>query len=279
MSTPKAKDNKENTIIIPIDFSEQSLYAISQSYNLAKYTKSKIVLLHVYEKQGEERYEEMTKLTKKSSEESGCPVDFMNVKGNIYKETIRISEELDPTIIVVGIESHMKMGDILGSSASKLIRECPCPVISIRGREHRDGCESILLPLDLTKESRQKVDQAIAFAKYFGAAIRVLGVFSSKDEKYENQLHAYAHQVKAYVKSKGITCTNKTIASEDIPETVVEYANKIEADLIMIMNKVDLSVKEVFTGTIAQRLIDISNIPVLTVRPTYRPSINNLQVY
>ncbi|MFL5754347.1 MAG: universal stress protein [Bacteroidia bacterium] len=273
------QETPKNTILIPIDFTEQSLLAIKQSYNLAKYTKSKILLLHVYEKQGEERFEEVTKLTKQTLEESGVPTEFMNVKGNIYKECVRVAEEINATMIIVGLESHMTSGDIIGHSASKFIRESPCPVISIRGKDHRDGCENILLPLDLTKETRQKVDKAIEFAKYFGAAIRILGVFSSKDEKYENQLHAYAHQVKQYVKNKGIACTNKTLPSENIAETVVEYANKIEADLIMIMTKAELSMKEMFVGTTAQKIIDISNVPVLSIRPIKRESINNMSVY
>lgn len=266
---------KHSLILIPIDFTEQSLLAIKQSYNLAKYTHSKILLLHVYESQGNERFEEISKLAKKTQEESGVETDFMNVKGNIYKETVRVAEELNATMIIVGLESHMSTKDVIGASASKFIRESPCPVISIRGKDHRDGCENILLPLDLTKESRQKVDKAIEFAKYFGAAIRILGVFGAADEKYENQLHAYAHQVKQYIKSKGIACTNKTIASENIAETVVEYGNKIEADLIMIMTKTDLNMKEFFVGTTAQRVIDISNIPVLSIRPIHRASINN----
>jgi nucleotide-binding universal stress UspA family protein len=266
---------KHSLILIPIDFTEQSLLAIKQSYNLAKYTHSKILLLHVYESQGQERFEEISKLSKVTQEESGVETDFMNAKGNIYKEVVRVAEELEATMIIVGLESHMGTKDMIGASASKFIRESPCPVISIRGRDHRDGCENILLPLDLTKESRQKVDKAIEFAKYFGAAIRILGVFASADEKYENQLHAYAHQVKQYIKSKGIACTNKTLAGDNIAETVVEYANKIEADLIMIMTKTDLNMKEFFVGTTAQRVIDISNIPVLSIRPIYRPSINN----
>lgn len=269
------QENKEpkDLILIPIDFTEQSIYSIKESYNLARYTHSKILLLHVYEKQGQEMFDEITKLAKKTQEESGVETDFMNIKGNIYKETVRLAEELKAKMIVVGLESHMKPSDVFGESASKLVRESPCPVITIRGREHRDGCENILLPLDLSRESREKVDMAIQFAKYFGSAIRILGVFSLKDEKYENQLHAYSHQVKQYIKSKGIACTNKSIASDDIAETVVEYANKIEADLIMIMNKPDLNVKEFFTGTVAQKIIDISNIPVLSIRPQRRETL------
>lgn len=263
-------------ILIPIDFSEQSIFAIKQSYNLAKYTHSKIVLLHVYEKAGQERYEDLTKLCKQTESESGLvPIEFMNVKGDIYIETDRVAEEIGATLIIMGIESHMKFADIFGGSASKLIRKAPCPVITIRGREHRDGCENILLPLDLSRESREKVDVAVQFAKYFGASIRVLSVFSPSDLAYENQLLAYSHQVKQFIKSKGISCTNRSIASDHVAETVVDYANKIEADLIMIMNKQELSVKEFFGGTEAQHIVDISNVPVMTVNPMKRESMNH----
>lgn len=267
---------ERGVILIPVDFSELSLLAIKQSYNLAKYTHSKIVLLHVYQKVGEERYDDLTKLCKKTEAESGLvPIEFMNVKGDIYTETDRVAEELNATLIIVGLESHMKFKDIFGGSASKLIRKSPCPVITIRGKENRDGCEHILLPLDLSRESREKVDISVQFAKYFGASIRVLSVFSPSDLAYENQLLAYSHQVKQFIKSKGISCTNKSIASDHVAETVVDYANKIEADLIMIMNKPDLSVKEFFGGTEAQHIVDISNIPVMTVNPMKRESMNH----
>lgn len=260
-------------ILIPIDFTKQSLLAIKQSYNLAKYTHSKLVLLHVYEKTGEESFEALAKLAKQTEQESGVPTEFMNVKGDIYKETDRVAEELKATLIVVGLESHMKWQDIFVASASKLVRKAPCPVITIRGGEHRDGCENILLPLDLSPETREKVDAAIQFAKYFGASIRILGVFDINDTKYENDLLAYSFQVKQFIKSNGISCTNKTIPTKHIAETIVEYANKIEADLIMIMNKPTLSVGEFLSGTETQKVVDISNIPVITIQPMERESL------
>ncbi|MDI9340421.1 MAG: universal stress protein [Sediminibacterium sp.] len=262
-------------ILIPTDFSEQSLLAIKQSYNLAKYTHSKMVLLHVYNKVGEESYEALTKLTKQTEAESGVPCEFMNVKGDVYEETDRIAEEIKASLIIVGLESHMRFRNIIGNSASKLVRKAPCPVITIRGREHRDGCENILLPLDLSRESREKVDVAVQFAHFFGASIRILSVFSPSDLSYENQLLAYAHQVKQFVKNKGVSCTNKSIASDNVAETVVDYANKIEADLIMIMNKPDLSVKEFFSGTDAQKIVDISNVPVMTIQPMKKESLTH----
>lgn len=259
-------------ILIPIDFTKQSLVAIKQSYNLAKYTYSKLVLLHVYSYSSEESYAALNKLTKQTEQESGVPTEFLNVKGDIYDETDRVAEEIKATLIIVGLESQMKFRNIIGSSASKLVRKAPCPIITIRGSDNRDGCENILLPLDLSPESREKVDVAVQFAKYFGASIRILGVFDPKDSTYENQLLAYCYQVKQFIKAKGISCSNKSIPTEKVAETVVEYANKVECDLIMIMNKPILNVKDFFGGTEAQKIVDISNIPVMTLQPMKRES-------
>lgn len=260
-------------ILIPIDFTKQSLAAIKQSYNLAKYTHSKLVLLHVYQAAGDESFEALAKLAKQTEQESSVPTDFMSVKGDIYDETDRVAGEINATLIIAGLESHMKFRNIIGSSASKLIRKAPCPVITIRGNEHRDGCENILLPLDLSAETREKTDIAIQFAKYFGASIRILGVFDAKDADYENKLLAYSHQVKQFIKSKGISCTNKSIPTEDIAQTVVDYADKIEADLIMIMNQPGLGVRDFFKGTDSQKIVDISAIPVMTIQPMKRESM------
>jgi len=269
------KLKERGILLIPIDFTEQSVLAVKQAYNLAKYTHSKIILLHAYEKNGEEQYEELKALTKQTETESGVPTEFMNVKGNIYTEVPKVAEEIGATLVMAGLESHMNAKNIIGASASKMIRECKCPVITIRGREHRDGCENILLPLDLSRESREKVDVAVQFAHYFGASIRILGVFSLSDAAYENQLLAYSHQVKQYIKGKGISCSNKSIASDNVADTIVEYANKIESDLIVIMNKPNLSIKEFFSGTEAQKVVDISNLPVMTINPQKKESLTH----
>lgn len=261
-------ETKKNSIIVPIDSTEQTIVALKQSYNLARYTNSQIVLLRAFEQDETREVEFMQKLAADVEKESGLPVKVEYARGNVFTETMRVAEELNATLVVLGLTSHMSAKNIIGNNAFKFIRESKFPVLTIRGKEHRDGCENILLPLDLTKETRQKVDKAIEFAKYFGAAIRILSVFSLKDAEYENKILAYAQQVKNYIKSKGIPCTNKSIAADDIAQAVVDYGHKIEADLIMIMTKAELNLKEMFVGTTAQKVVDISDIPVLSLRPS-----------
>src|SRR5690242_17763628 len=91
-------------ILIPIDFTKQSLSAIKQSYNLAKYTHSRLVLLHVYEKNGDESTDALKKLAAQTEQESGVPTEFMNIKGDIYDKTDEIAAELKATVIIVGLE-------------------------------------------------------------------------------------------------------------------------------------------------------------------------------
>src|SRR5688572_30426732 len=84
------------------------------------------------------------------------------------------------------------------NNAITLVRESTCPVLTIRGKKHKKGCENIVLPLDLTKETREKVAKAIEFAKYFDASVRVVSVLASKKEENENKLIAYSAQVRDF---------------------------------------------------------------------------------
>lgn len=258
---------KKSSVIVPIDSTDQTVVALKQCYNLARYTNSQIVLLHAFESDETKEVEYMQKIADEAEKESGLPVKVEYRRGNVFTETMKLADEMNATLVVLGLTSHMSAKNIIGNNAFKFIRESKYPVLTIRGKDHRDGCENILLPLDLTKETRQKVDKAIEFAKYFGAAIRILSVFSTKDAEYENRILAYSQQVKNYIKSKGIPCTNKSLAADDIAKAVVEYGHKIEADLIMIMTKAELNFKEMFVGTTAQKVVDICDIPVLSLRP------------
>lgn len=264
-------DSYTNNILVPLDFSEQSLIALSQSYNLARFTKSKLVLLHVLTEKSEKDIEiTLQKRAEKVSVEAGVPVEIIIEKGNVYKKIVEVAERLNPVFIILGTTSHIGRDKLVGLNSFQLVRESKFPIITIRGKQHRSGCETIILPLDLTKETREKVGKAIELAKYFGSTIKVLSIFSHKERNLENKLISYSHQVQKFIKEKGVACTIKTVEGDDISKIVIDYAIKSDADLIMIMTKQELSVKEFFIGTNAQRLINLSPIPVLSIRPVER---------
>ena len=269
----------QNSILVPIDSTEQTIIALGQSYNLAKLTNSKIVILSVDEGKSKNIQKRLDELAAVAKKKSGMPVETMLRNGNVYEEINKVADVLNPLFTLIGLSTKISISKIIGQNAFRLVRELKHPVITIRGKEHHDGCKNILVPLDLTKETREKIDKAIELAKLFGADIRVVSVLSQKDEESENKLISYSNQVWKHIKDQGLRATIKTVRGGDITKIVLDYAYEVEADLILIMSKDKLNLKEFFLGTTAQRIINESDIPVLSIRPMERKDTTSFVPY
>lgn len=268
------KDN--SSILIPIDFSKQSLIAIEQSYNLARHVHAKLILMHADPNSNHDHQIELEQLAAKTRLESGLEVDFINLKGDVYELTDLKAAELGSALIVVGLDTQVRFRSFFGgSNVSKFIKNAPCPVVTIRSTDNRSTCRNILMPLDLSPESREKVGTVVQLAHFYKADVRIVSVFSPSDEKYENSLLPYLNQVKKYIKDRGVNCTNKSIPSNNVAEAIVTYANNNDCDLIVQMNKKDLSLGEMFGGAVAQKVVETSNVPVLSINPMVRESISS----
>ncbi len=268
---------KENhTILISVDFSKQSLFAIKQSYNLAKHTKSKLLLFHVTTGSETEHAEELKKLAEKTSAESGLVVETMIEKGELYEVLTKKLEELKISLLVMGLDDNVRFKSRFGGmTIHKFINTLPCPILTLREAPIRDGVKNIVMPFDLSPESREKVSFAVQLSRYYQSDIRIVSVFPPNDDKYENNLLPYLQQVKKFIKTEGVNCSNKSIPSTTAPETIIEYANAHECDLLIQMNQKDLSFSEMFSGTVGQKIVEISKIPVLTINPMKRESLSH----
>jgi len=262
---------RTHIILVPIDSNDQTHVALGQSYNLARLTKSKIVLLSVDDGKAKNIREHLEELAQEASSKTEQPVEIMIRKGDVYEETNKVADELKPLFIIIGI-TRVEGGNYRGKHALQMIRKCKHPIISVAGKSHKPGCNKILMPLDLSILSREKLPRTVEIAKLFNAEIHIVTVIGKDESKLdENKLHMYANQCMKFIKENGLRSSCKFInSSEDIAQTIVEYGKEIDADLIAIISNSDVSIKEYFTGTAAQRLINNSDIPVLTLRPIER---------
>lgn len=279
-------------ILVPTDFETQSLIALEQSYNLARLLPAEIVLLHVYDPPaglmalfgGSNDEDIMKKLEEKLHElegkvkaETGLEVSSILAKGQIYSKIRETAERIGAQFIIMGTHSQpdeegMETG-VLGANSSRILRTTKCPVITINAKHHYDGCRNILLPLDLTMESRQKVSWAIKIAKIYGAGIKVIsGIWSMNDPEVRSRLKFLAGQVKQLIEKEGIRCTAEVIENVEnekalIPVILNYAAEQGDIDLIMIMTQQETSVLEFFVGSRAQEFVRLSTIPVMSVAP------------
>jgi nucleotide-binding universal stress UspA family protein len=278
-------------ILVPVDFEPQSLIALEQSYNLARLLPSEIVLLYVYDPPASIRSlfgasydadilkkleEQLAGLSARVQAETGLQVSSILETGQVYSKILETVEKIQAQFIIMGTHSQPETpgnAGVLGANSSRVLRSAKCPVITINARHHFDGCRNILLPLDLTAESRQKVMWAIKIAKIYGAGIKVVsGIWSKNDPDVHSRLKFLAGQVKQFIGQEGIICTAEIVqdvANERalIP-TVLDYAQQQgDIDLIMIMTQQEAGVIEFFVGSRAQEFVRLSPIPVMSIAP------------
>ena len=144
--------------------------------------------------------------------------------------------------------------------------------ITIKGKEHRSGCNTIVLPLDLQKETREKVTNAIQFARLWDAQIRVFSVLLSNDKFVKDKLTRNLEQVEQFILNKGVSCQAELIhvSDDSLSKAVLNYSEKVNADLVMIMTQQESDFNLYFLGSTARSIINESDIPVMSVRPVKR---------
>jgi nucleotide-binding universal stress UspA family protein len=285
--------SSNNHILVPIDFSAQSIVALDQSYNLARLTKADITLIHVIEetfhlpffsKKENSSVEkkikkELEKLAAETMQKVSIHVNTIICKGKVYEEIQKAARKLKSSFIVMGTNgTSAGLKKFIGSNALRVVREAPCPVITIKGKKHRFGCKNIVLPLDLTKETREKVNKSIEIAQLFSSTIHLVTILTTDDEFIVKKLHLQMKQVHDFISQKDILCTEEFINSDDIPSAILNYSKKIKADLLMIMTREENWTDLMFISSSAQQIINSSDIPVLSIRPKEKKT-SNISVY
>ena len=278
----------QNKILVPVDFSEQSLIALGQSYHTAREYNAELLLLHVMEDVGwmqvsttqlkekkTSMQKKLDKLAEETSKTNKIAVDTMLAKGKVYEKIIEVAEMVNATMIIMGCNSKKRVGKLfIGSNALRVVRESICPVITVKGKQHREVFRNIVLPLDLTTETRAKVKKAIEIANLgsFKPVIHVVSVLESADEFFVNKLTAHMNQAKNFIEEQETECTAEIILKKkgDLPiaEYIIEYANKVKGDLIIIMTQQETDFTGMFIGSTAQEIVNNSDIPVLSIIPT-----------
>lgn len=268
---------EHQTILVSIDFSEQSLNALKQSYSIAKHTNSKILLIYVSSNPEKKHEDDLLNLAESTQKESNINVDIVIEKGDLYEVIIKKVESLNISLLIMGINDHVKFKSRFGGpTIHKFINLLTCPIITIRENMIIDGIKNILIPFDLSPESREKVPFAVQIARYFEANIRIICIFPPNDDSYENKILPYLQQVKKFIKQEGVSCTNKSIPSTMACEEILEYAYANECGIILQMNQKELSISEKFSGTVGQKILEMSKIPIMTIHPMKRESTNRV---
>jgi len=274
-------------ILIPYDFSETAELALEHATFMAKLHKAEINLLHVIESysftsaisnafsKSQSEYESnietssnvrMKEIADKLHQSGGMKVNFRTNVGKIYKTIISSAEEMEIDVIVMGTHGTSGFQEFLmGSNSYRVVMGAPCPVISVQTHAKKIGFKDLVLPVDNSGVSRQKVKHAVELAKHYKSVIHIAGIMTMSDVELQRRFEVKIHQVKEYVEEHEIPYTVKMFKGDNIASITMEYATQINADLIIIMTEQESA--GLFMGSFAQQIVNHSKIPVMSIRP------------
>jgi nucleotide-binding universal stress UspA family protein len=203
----------------------------------------------------------------------GVNVRVKIVEGKVYETIEKIVKEEDLDLVVMGTHGAGGLGNlekyVLGTNAFRTVHVSGCPVITLKEVKDKITYDNIVLPLDMTKETKQKVDTTIKIAKVLGSTVHVIAVTTFVDEFRYNitEIKGLLDEVADKVKEAGINVVTKMLRNDDIADSITEYAADINADLVIIMTRQETKMNERVLGSSARKIITGSKVPVLSIRP------------
>jgi len=268
-------------ILVPIDFSSDSINALEHAIVIANKTGAKLRMIHIskgkkqdvplYFKEfsSKEQYspDKFFKiLIDKYKDKIQVSFDYKLREGKVYKEITNQAKYDDTDLIVMG--SHGVNGFEsfwIGSNAYKVVSNAECNVMTIRNGFLRIGINNIVMPIDISKETRKKLKPTTELAKLCNATIHVVTVRETDKPKIIARLEKYTQQVCEYLDSKAIKYTTKDLSGRNITDITIDYAKEINAELITIMTEQTENTANIWLGKYAQQMVNNSPIPVLCV--------------
>lgn len=141
---------KLNRILVPVDFSEPSRKALHYAISFAQQFNAKIFLVHVLEtfvapevvESGllntqirESASGQLTQWQKEAARHTETTIDLR--QGSPHWEIVRAADERNINLIIVGTHGRTGLSHLfIGSTAERVVRHAPCPVMVVREREH-----------------------------------------------------------------------------------------------------------------------------------------------
>ena len=271
-------------IIVGVDFSETSLNALEHAMSLALRLRAKLTLLFVVspdaklmEEIDENKKSSIVDIADKKMQELVVQCQRVLPKYNVkYKIRIgKVSQEMNAeakeqgdAIIIVGTHGCSGVEEFfIGSSAYRIINQSDFPVISIRdGVEIYRDLMSILIVIDDTRETLQKLKLAAPLAKAFNAKIEIMGLYPAQFKNIKETVEAYVHRAEVYLMERDVRFTSTFVESAEKVKTTLDFAKKKDVNLIIVMKEVELNGENVFVlAPFSERIVNRSPYPVLTV--------------
>lgn len=269
------------SIIVGTDFSKGSYVALELAIDVANKLETDIKIVWAKREKkliDEEHMQIMTHLAEEKLQ-SLCDqyrdrlfhgkLRWEVVPGKVATAIAEQARQENAPMIIIGTNGASGFEKYwMGSTAVRIVQESPCPVLTIReGFNFHKALERIVVPIRTNVSSRQKVPPAVSMARMFGATVHILGLSDSSSAEQNNLLRSYMRQTAEYCEKEGVESITIERSYKTYSDTLLDYAEEINADLLVINTEQDRIISQLFLGTNAQQIVHKSQFPVLCIHP------------
>jgi len=270
-------------IVVAIDFSNISLHALEYTIPLANKFKANILMVWVDKispteslypdtsnqnrLEAKKRFEEIIKMYHKRMGK-GLKLDYKLRRGKVFHEIDTLARQEGAGLIIAGTHGISGFEEFwIGSNAYKIVTYASAPVIVVRHDfPFHKGISRILVPIDSSAETIQKLPYVVRLATMFRSEVHILATHSSYLKSIQRLAEKYIQQATSYLFASEISFVEDSVISNDITKSTLQYAVNVDADLIVIMTEQETP-SNALLGLHAQQLISQSPMPVLSIHP------------
>lgn len=259
----------KKTFIVPHDFTEVADNALEHAIATAKPLQAVVYVLHVVpkEKHIKEAEQKLAEIISTHTAEGLELIPSVRV-GSIFEDIGEFAAEHHAELIFMGTHGAHGWQHITGSYALKVITSSSVPFIIVQEKGVKPtGYDDIVVPMDLHKETKQKLAIVANLATYFNSRVHVITPDES-DEFLRHQVLANISFANKFFADRGIDVTTTLAPSSGFDKEVVKHAISLDADLIAIMNLNRSNFFGSITANYEQYIItNDAKIPALVVNP------------
>jgi nucleotide-binding universal stress UspA family protein len=273
-------------IIVPIDFSEHSEYALEAASNIARKFNSELIVLHMLElsnailtadstalgeeavfylKLAEQRFE--TFLDKPYLE--GIEVTPIVKHFKVWSEVNDVANKHNASLVVMGSHGTSGIKEVLiGSNTEKVVRHSDIPVLVIKHNPILFDFENGVFASDFSEDSVAVYLKAKTIFGKLRAKMHLVYV-NSPDGNFRSSSEIDKRIANFLKKADGDLehLSDVNIVSDySIENGILNFANVIGADLIGVATHGRKGLAHFFEGSVSEDLANHSTLPVMTFK-------------
>ncbi|GAA4885126.1 universal stress protein [Flaviramulus aquimarinus] len=273
-------------IIVPIDFSEYSGYALKTAAKLAKKYNAELLVLHMLEMSeimlsasdglqnqkaafflqlAEQKFENFLK----KDYLNGVTVTPIIKHFKVFSEVNDVALKHQADLIVMGSHGTNGIAEFfVGSNTERVVRHSNIPVLVIKNDMPDVNFDVVAFACDFSEEAITPYLNAVKMFNKIGAKLYLVHV-NLPNEKFKSTLEIEKGVVNFFSKAERNLDKMEDVqyvCDYTVEDGVLNCANKIGADLIIVPTHGRKGLSHFFVGSIGEDVANHSTLPVMTFK-------------